>query len=211
MTQCHHDCSAVSTCKRVVLKVMLPIYWPTVSEVYIGGMAVEAEPPTHILLHVVAMWQMAAEGQSDTMTSDMEVCVKQSCVTEFLLHAETVASTDVHWCFLNTCGDQPVDVSTVRQWMVHFSSNGSNSGSPLLVQICLSAACRLLFIAGKNAQLMVVVMLKNSVLQLRMCFIESYYCAVCICCSFYGEKNRSHYFQNDLCIYLFIWLLKLYM
>ena len=50
-------------------------------------------------------------------------------------------------------------------------SNG-DSGSPALVQIsavghlhwCMSAACRLLFTAGENAQLMVVTTLKNSVL-----------------------------------------------
>ena len=30
---------------------------------------------------------MAAEGQSDKMVSDMEVCMKQRCVIEFL-HAE---------------------------------------------------------------------------------------------------------------------------
>jgi len=32
--------------------------------------------PTSMPLHVVAVWQMAAEGQSDRMTSDMEVCTK---------------------------------------------------------------------------------------------------------------------------------------
>ena len=52
---------------------------------------------------------MAAEGQSDTMVSDMEVQMKQRCVTE-LLHAEKI---DIHRCLLNDYGDQPVDVSTV--------------------------------------------------------------------------------------------------
>ena len=33
--------------------------------------------PTTILLHLVAMWQMAAEGQSDTMVPDMEERMKQ--------------------------------------------------------------------------------------------------------------------------------------
>jgi len=31
-------------------------------------------------------------------------------------------------------------------------------GLPLLVQICVSGACRLLFIAGENAEVMVVTM-----------------------------------------------------
>jgi len=40
----------------------------------------------------------------------------------------------------------------------------SNSGAPHLVQIFTSAACRLSFITGGNAELMVVTMSKNSVL-----------------------------------------------
>jgi len=35
---------------------------------------------------------MAAEGQSDTMASGMEVRMKQRCVTEFL-HTEEIAAT----------------------------------------------------------------------------------------------------------------------
>jgi len=46
---------------------------------------------------------MAAEGQSDTAVSDMEVGMKKRCVTEFL-HAEKMAPN----------GDQTVDVSTER-------------------------------------------------------------------------------------------------
>jgi len=59
------------------------------------------------------MWWMAAEGQSDKMTSDMELCVKQRCATDFL-HAEKIAPLDIHWHFLNIYEDQTVDVSTVR-------------------------------------------------------------------------------------------------
>ena len=54
---------------------------------------------------------MAAEGQSDKMVSDMEVHVKQRCVTEFL-HAEKMAPTDIHLCLLNIYGDQTVHVNT---------------------------------------------------------------------------------------------------
>ena len=106
---------------------------------------------------------MAAEGQSDTMASDMEVCMAQRCGTEFFL-AEKMPLIDTHQYLPNASGDQTVDVSTVRQWVVCFSSDNINSGSPPLVQIVTSVACRLLFIAGKNAQLMVVIMWKNSVL-----------------------------------------------
>ena len=40
--------------------------------------------PNSIPLHFVAMWQTAAEGQSDKMASNMEVQMKQRCETEFL-------------------------------------------------------------------------------------------------------------------------------
>jgi len=53
----------------------------------------------------------------------------------------------------------------VMWWLVHFSSGDSNSGSPPLVQISESVASSLLFISGKNAKLMVVSVLKNSVLE----------------------------------------------
>jgi len=57
-----------------------------------------------------------------------------------------------------------VDVSTVRRWVVHFSSNGTDSGFPLLVQGFTNVSYRLLFITGENAELMVVTVLTNSVL-----------------------------------------------
>ena len=90
---------------------------------------------------------MAAEGQSDTMTSVMEVLMKQRCVTEFL-HVEVMAPTDVHRNLLNITGDQTVDVSTVRWLVLHFSSG--NNGLPLLVHILIRMACKLLFIARKK-------------------------------------------------------------
>jgi len=60
---------------------------------------------------------MAAEGQSDKIACDMEVQMKQRCGIEFL-HMEKTAPTDIHWCLLNIYRDQPVDVDTVRQWVV---------------------------------------------------------------------------------------------
>jgi len=50
-------------------------------------------------------------------------------------------------------------------------SSGNNE-LPQLVQILMSMACRLLFIAGENAWLMVVIALKKSVLYLRICSIK---------------------------------------
>jgi len=90
---------------------------------------------------------MAAEGQSDKMVSDMKMHMKQKCVTEFLYADKMDPLT---FLTLNSHGDQIVDVSMVRPWGVCFSSGDSSSGSPLLAQILMMTACRLLFIAGKN-------------------------------------------------------------
>lgn len=70
---------------------------------------------------------MAAEGQSETTVSDMEVLMKKRCGIEFL-HVEKMAPIDIYQCFLNTSGEQTVDVSTVRRWVVCFSSSDSDSG-----------------------------------------------------------------------------------
>jgi len=84
---------------------------------------------------------MGAEGQSDRMVSDMEVPMKHRCGIEFL-HSEKVASTDIHQHLLNVYKDQTVNVSAVRQWVVHLSSSSSHAdfsqcgtkgfGSPLV-------------------------------------------------------------------------------
>ena len=113
--------------------------------------------PTSILL-LVAMWKMAAEGQSDTVASCMEVWMKQWNVIKFL-YAENIAPIGIHWCHgfmvnswqlvlaehLGRPTNEPVDV---RQWVVHF--NSSDSGSPPLVQVFTSMASRFLFIASKK-------------------------------------------------------------
>ena len=65
------------------------------SEVDVGGMAVEAEPSITIPLCCVAVQQMTAERQSDRMVSDMEVCMKQRYVTEFI-YMEKMAAINIH-------------------------------------------------------------------------------------------------------------------
>ena len=47
------------------------------------------------------------------MASDMEVHLKQRCVTEFF-HVEKMSSIDIDWHLLNIYGDQTVNVKTVR-------------------------------------------------------------------------------------------------
>ena len=58
-----------------------------------------------------------------------------------------LTSTDT--CFI--CGDQTVDMSTVRWWVVNLRSGDSDSWSRLLAQGFMSVAHRLLFITGENA------------------------------------------------------------
>ena len=111
---------------------------------------------------------MAAEGQSDRLVSDTEVCMEQRCVIEFL-HALA------KWLWRPNSGCE----HRVVVWVVHFSSGNSDSGLPPLLQIFMSMACRLLFITGKNVQLMVVTVEKwcfvveNLLYQIVLvCFLE---------------------------------------
>jgi len=110
---------------------------------------------------------MAAEGKLNKMVFDMEVRMEHRYVI-YLLHEEEMAPTDIHWHSLNVDRDQTVDESAVKRWVVHFNSGNNNSGSHPLVQIFTSASCRLLLVAGKNTQLMVVAVLKKSILKLRI-------------------------------------------
>ena len=76
-------------------------------------------------------------------------CIWSKGVSLNSLHAEKMVPTDILWCLLSTYGDQTVDVSTVRQWVVCFSS--SNSGSLTLLPIFIGMVYRFLFISGENA------------------------------------------------------------
>jgi len=65
-----------------------------VSEADVGGMAVEAESSHQYSVTFCCCVTDAAEGQSDTMAFDMEVCMKQTFAIEFL-HMEKRAPTDI--------------------------------------------------------------------------------------------------------------------
>ena len=66
-----------------------------------------------IPLHFVALWQMAAEGQSDKMASDMEIRIAAK-VCDWIPPCRKIAPTDIHRCLLNVYREQAVDISTVR-------------------------------------------------------------------------------------------------
>ena len=64
------------------------------------------------------------------------------------LHVEKMTPNDIHLCLLNVQGDETVDVSTVRHWVVHFSNGESDSGSSPLMQT--NKVCKLSFITGEK-------------------------------------------------------------
>jgi len=96
--------------------------WPMTSELDVGGM-LEAEPPfSSIQLHLVAMWQMAAE----VGLTHWRLTWKWRWSKGEFLHAEKIVPFDTHRRLLNIYGDQTVDVSTVRWWVLRFSSGDSH-------------------------------------------------------------------------------------
>jgi len=76
---------------------------------------------------------MAAEEPSDKMVPDMEVYMNQRCGIEKMAHI------DVHQCLLYISGDQTVDVTTARQWVMNVSSGNSDvKNSPHSGQTCIT-------------------------------------------------------------------------
>ena len=110
--------------RRAAPRVKLPILlWsPMISVVDVGG---RLNLPTNIWLHFVAMWHMAAKGQSDKVTSDAELQMKQRCVIWFH-HEENMAPINIHQCLMNIYGHRTVDGSTMRWQVVWFNSGNSN-------------------------------------------------------------------------------------
>jgi len=88
-----------------------------------GGVAIEAILTNILLLFFFCCEQMAAERQSDRIASDMEVCIKQRCGTEFL-HAE---KNGTHWHSWTLAGH-------LWEW----NSECAHSGSWTVFYICCS-------------------------------------------------------------------------
>ena len=176
-------------------KVMPPIRcWLTTSEVDIYGMAVDDEPShkysVTFCYHVTdggrgAAWQ---NGIWHGSAYEAKVC---HWIPPW---GKIIAPIDSHWLLLNVYGDQTVDVRTVRCCVIHFSSDGSNSISPLLMQIFMSAACRLLLNTGKNAELVVVTAEK-------LCFVVDsvLYLLVLLGSLYLLQFPWKHYFWSNLC------------
>ena len=112
-----------------------------------GVMAVEVEPSHQ---HSVIFHCYATDGNREAVWQNgiWHGSVYDTKVSSIW---KKKAPTEIPWHLLNIYGDQMVDVSTVRWWMMCFSSSDNGSGSPLLVHIFMSVACRLMFFTGKNA------------------------------------------------------------
>jgi len=98
----------MSAALRVMPLILL--CWSMMSEVNLGRLNL----PTNIPLRVVAAQQIAAEGRSDKMASDMEVWMKQRWWK--FLHAEKMAPIDIHQYLLNIYGYQTVVDGLFQQW-----------------------------------------------------------------------------------------------
>ena len=71
------------------------------------------------VFHYLSMQQMAAEGQSDKMFSDIDVCMKQRHGTEFL-HVGKTAPIDIHQSLLANYGDSGWEQSEVLDCVLQY-------------------------------------------------------------------------------------------
>ena len=113
---------------KVAQKVMPSVLlcWPMTSEADVAVMAVEAQPSHQ---HSITCCCHATDGSRGTVWQNGIRCgsADEAKVSDWVPPCgKKMAPVDVHWCLLNICGDQRVDVSTLRWWVVHFSSHDSN-------------------------------------------------------------------------------------
>lgn len=126
--------------------------------------------------------------QADNMVPGMEEHMKQRDVHWIPSLGEKNSST--HRMFVET-----------RQWMwaqwAVCSTNGNSNMEDELHSRwpCTAVTPRNESWFRHSAQLMVVIMLKYFVLQLRICSIKEHYCALCIGCHFYGEYLQQRHTQ----------------
>lgn len=60
---------------------LVSLWHPAVAEADVVGMEIEVEPSYH---YSIIFCCRVADGQSDKMAVNIQVCVKEKCVTEFL-------------------------------------------------------------------------------------------------------------------------------
>jgi len=115
--------------------------WITASRACVGGMAVKLEPSHQYPIPCCcvtdgsrgAVWQNGIRHGS----------VNEVKGWHWILHVEKIAPTDIHRHLLEVSGEQPVDVSRVRQWVVCFSRGNSDmKDKPKWGQLCCLTAVR---------------------------------------------------------------------
>ena len=112
---------------RAVPTVMPPLLlcWTMKSVVDVGGLAVEVEPSCQYSItfcyHVTddSRGVVSHNGIWHGSTSEAKVC---HCIPP----CRKMAPIDIHWHLVNVSGDQTVSMSTLRRWVVHFSSGDSD-------------------------------------------------------------------------------------
>ena len=160
---------------------------------------------TNTLLYVSVL-QMAAEGQSDTMVSDVEVHTKQRCVIKFF-HGEKMAPTDIPLHLVSVYGEQTVNVSTLRWWVMHYSSEDSDGKRQTMFWLSI-------YILRKEKHLnqfictnllMLLTVLKNSILfskfkdSFEFVLSNNVIVSVVVVST---ETCRRHSFQTNLCLFI---------
>ena len=100
--------------------------WPTRSEADVGDMAVEAEPSRQYSVKMCCR----ETDDSNGAVSQNGVCHGSAYEAKVCnwIHpcGKKTAANDIHRGLLNVYGDQTVDFSTVRRWLVRFSSGDSD-------------------------------------------------------------------------------------
>ena len=155
--------------------------------------------PANIPLHFVAVWQRAAEGQAVRMASDMEVPMKQRCVTEFL-HVEKNCT---HWHSF-TLAEQLWRPNSGCEHSEVVGGAFSSSNNSMIDKTCSRQPCRFLWAQHAGSYSLLAKMhseqrwlLKNNIysweFSLSNCVLMLFVSAVVS-----NEINRRHYFQSDL-------------
>ena len=145
-----------------------------ISKVSIGGIAIEAEPSHQ---YSIMLCCCVTDGSRGILTKRSLTC---KCIWSKDLSMNSsmqkkTAPTDIDPCFLNCYWNQTVNVSMVRCWAVCFSSRDSGSD-------CYECGMQalVLFITGKNTQLMEMTVLK------KQCFVaQNLLYQIVLLCSLY--------------------------
>ena len=150
---------------RDALKTMPPILlsWSVMSEADVAGMAVEVEPSHQYSVTFCCCVTDCSRGA----IWPNGVWRGSACEAEMWNWIPPCRRNGTHWhllMFAEHLWRPNSGCEHTEVLVVHFSIGNNNSGSPLMMQVSTSAACGLLFVAGENAQLMVVTMLKNHIL-----------------------------------------------